>query len=138
MEAVGDFSPSVGDATAEISLVSRVSQYEPLEIYGQNVITAEGADWKRHRAVANSAFNEVRTNDSRYSNQLIPFYQANNALVWRETFRVVDEWFSEIDSAVKLKQTATIDLLKDFTKVNPFSVPLTIHLLLPIIRLPCS
>jgi len=111
-----------------------------MEIYGQNVGGTEGVDWKRHRSVANSAFNEVRTNvsDSRYSHKLIPFYQANNVLVWRETFRVVDEWFSEIDSALKLKQTATVDLLKDFTKVNPFSVPLTIHLLLLINRSPSS
>ena len=55
-----------------------------------------------------------------------PVYQPNNALVWRETLRVVDEWFSEIDSAVKSEQTATVDLLKDITQVNPFSVPLTI------------
>jgi len=64
--------------------------------------------------------------------------QANNTLVWRETFRVVDEWFSEIDCAIKLKQTATVDLLKDITQVNPLSVSLTFHLLLPINRSPFS
>ena len=67
-----------------------------------------------------------------------PVSQANNALVWRETCRIVDEWFSEIDSAVKLEQSATVDLLKDLTQVNPSSVPLTIHLLSHIKRSPSS
>jgi len=75
VEAVGDFSPSVGDTTVEIGFFSTVRQYEPLEIYGQHLGSAEGADWKRYRSVANSAFNEVRTNvsDSRSPKQLIPF-----------------------------------------------------------------
>jgi len=112
-------------------------QYEPLEIYGQNLISTEVADWKRHRSVANSAFNEVCTNVPAFKTT-DPIYQANNALVWRETFRVVDEWFSEVDSSVKLEQTATVDLLKDVTQVNPFSGSLIIHLLLPIKRSPSS
>jgi cytochrome P450 len=34
-------------------------QYETLDIYGKNMVSTEGADWKRHRKVANPAFNEV-------------------------------------------------------------------------------
>jgi cytochrome P450 len=37
----------------------RLVQYKPSNIYGPNIIAIEGSDWKRHRAVANSAFNEV-------------------------------------------------------------------------------
>ena len=67
-----------------------------------------------------------------------PFCQSNIALVWRETLRVVGEWFSEIDSAVESEQIATVDL-KDVTQVNPFSAPLTsINLLLHIQRSPSS
>ena len=66
------------------------------------------------------------------SQRVDPVHQANNALVWRETLRVVGEWFSEIDSAVRSEQSITVDLLKDVTQVNPFPAPLTIHLLLPI------
>ena len=67
-----------------------------------------------------------------------PVYQPNNALVWRETRRVLDEWFSEIDHAAKPEQTVTVDLKRDFTIVNPFFVPLTIQLLLSIKRSPSS
>jgi cytochrome P450 len=34
-------------------------QYETLNIYGPNMVGTEGSEWKRHRSVANSAFNEV-------------------------------------------------------------------------------
>lgn len=34
-------------------------QYETLNIYGDNLVGTEGSDWKRHRAVAKPAFNEV-------------------------------------------------------------------------------
>jgi hypothetical protein len=37
----------------------RLVQYEPLNIYGPNIVGTDGTDWKRHRTVANSAFNEV-------------------------------------------------------------------------------
>ncbi|RDB30006.1 hypothetical protein Hypma_014135 [Hypsizygus marmoreus] len=78
-----------------------VEAYETLNIYGPNMVGTEGSDWKRHRSVANSAFNET-----------------NNALVWRETIRVVDEWFAEIDEANATSQGGTpVDLLKDFTQV---------------------
>ncbi|KAG6831703.1 hypothetical protein H0H87_004358 [Tephrocybe sp. NHM501043] len=79
-----------------------VEAYETINIYGPNMVGTEGIEWKRHRHVANSAFNE-----------------ANNAFVWRETIRVVDEWFEEIDNA---KQNApgetSVDLLKDLTQVT--------------------
>ncbi|KAJ7269650.1 cytochrome P450 [Mycena rebaudengoi] len=59
-----------------------VEAYEALNIYGDNMVGTEGADWKRHRRVANPAFNE-----------------ASNAFVWIETIRVVNEWFAAIDTA---------------------------------------
>lgn len=36
-----------------------VAQYEIINIYGGNLISTEGSDWKRHRSVAMSAFNEA-------------------------------------------------------------------------------
>ncbi|KAI0066984.1 cytochrome P450 [Artomyces pyxidatus] len=57
-----------------------VEAYEPIEIYGKNLIGAEGSEWKRHKAIASPAFSE-----------------ANNALVWTETIHVLHEWFQEID-----------------------------------------
>ncbi|KAF8066025.1 cytochrome P450 [Lyophyllum atratum] len=79
-----------------------VEAYETLNIYGENMVGTEGADWKRHRSVANSAFNE-----------------ANHAFVWRETIRVVDEWFTEIDETTKDSQGKfPVDLLTDLTQVT--------------------
>lgn len=40
-------------------LLSPDLQYELISIYGHNIIGTEGAEWKRHRDVARSAFNEV-------------------------------------------------------------------------------
>ncbi|KAG6820265.1 hypothetical protein H0H93_003095 [Arthromyces matolae] len=76
-------------------------KYETLNIYGQNLVGTEGAEWKRHRHVSNSAFNE-----------------ANNAFVWRETIRVVEEWFTEIDAGKSVAlDEYSVDLLKDLTQV---------------------
>ncbi|KAI0052197.1 cytochrome P450 [Auriscalpium vulgare] len=55
--------------------------YEVLEIYGKNLVGAEGSEWKRHKGIASPAFNE-----------------ANNALVWSETIRIMHEWFVELDA----------------------------------------
>ncbi|KAF5379057.1 hypothetical protein D9615_005999 [Tricholomella constricta] len=79
-----------------------VEAYETINIYGQNMVGTEGAEWKRHRSVANSAFNET-----------------NNAFVWRETNRVVDEWFTQIGEAKPDSEGGVlVDLLKDLTQVT--------------------
>ena len=36
-----------------------VAEYEILNFFGGNLVSAEGSDWKRHRSVAMSAFNEA-------------------------------------------------------------------------------
>ncbi|TFK46773.1 cytochrome P450 [Heliocybe sulcata] len=56
-----------------------VEAYEVLNIYGPTLVGTEDADWKRHRAVVNPAFNE-----------------ANNALVWKETMHIVSDWFARL------------------------------------------
>ncbi|KAJ7061003.1 cytochrome P450 [Mycena amicta] len=55
--------------------------YEPLNFYGKNLVGTEGAEWHRHRRIAKPAFNET-----------------GNAFVWKETIRVMNEWFAEIDA----------------------------------------
>ncbi|KAJ7461725.1 cytochrome P450 [Mycena galericulata] len=75
-----------------------VEAYESLNFYGDNLVGTEGADWRRHRKVANPAFNEV-----------------GNAFVWVETVRVAHEWFAELDAA-QAKQGGgpiTVDAGKD-------------------------
>lgn len=49
-----------------------------MNIYGKSVVTTEGNEWRRHVAVAGPAFSE-----------------ANYMLTWKETLRIVNEWFAE-------------------------------------------
>ncbi|KAH7887015.1 cytochrome P450 [Phlebopus sp. FC_14] len=72
-----------------------VRAYEPLNIYGPNLVSTEMSDWKRHRTVAMPAFSE-----------------ANVAMVWQETLRIVNQWFEQLDnqaSSSKIKDL-TVDL----------------------------
>jgi hypothetical protein len=82
-------------------------QYEGLNVYGPNIVSTEGPDWKRHRAVARSAFNEVRTSTLLgYVIQLVVSGgQANNGLVWAESIRVINEWFNHLDNSDPSKLT---------------------------------
>ncbi|TFK72438.1 cytochrome P450 [Pluteus cervinus] len=61
--------------------VKDVEGYEVINIYGKNVVTTESSEWKRHKNVVKSAFNE-----------------ANTAFVWKEATRIVNEWFSELEN----------------------------------------
>ncbi|KAI5121947.1 hypothetical protein M0805_002018 [Coniferiporia weirii] len=58
-----------------------VEAYNVLEIYGRNLVTTEGDEWRRHLAIAGPAFNE-----------------SNYALNWAETLRISREWFDELDA----------------------------------------
>ncbi|KAJ7468039.1 cytochrome P450 [Mycena latifolia] len=78
--------------------------YEGMNVYGPHLVATEGADWKRHRRVANPAFDE-----------------ANNAFVWMETVRVVNEWFAEMDGPkfkASLDSVITINADEDFVRVT--------------------
>ncbi|KAF9443653.1 cytochrome P450 [Macrolepiota fuliginosa MF-IS2] len=91
-------------ASDRFTFTKDVEAYETLNIYGHNMVGLEGSEWKRHRAIAKTAFNE-----------------ANNAFVWRETTRIVNEWFSEIDAATTFTvdgPTVEIDLLRDLTRAT--------------------
>ncbi|KAJ7468050.1 cytochrome P450 [Mycena latifolia] len=78
-----------------------VEVYEPVNIYGPNVVGTEGVDWKRHRRIANPAFDE-----------------ASNAFVWMETARVVNEWFTEMNSKAGSDCTITINAVEDLVQVT--------------------
>ncbi|KAJ7100094.1 cytochrome P450 [Mycena belliarum] len=78
-----------------------VEAYEALNIYGPNMVGTEGADWKRHRRVANPAFNE-----------------ASNAFVWMETVRVMNEWFAEMNAKLTPGASVTIDAVEDLVQLT--------------------
>ncbi|KAI0322882.1 hypothetical protein OF83DRAFT_1091052 [Amylostereum chailletii] len=79
-----------------------VAAYEVLNIYGKNLVSTEGAEWKRHKSIASPAFSE-----------------SNNSLVWTETIRTLDQWFSELDVTFKdnATSTASIDIVARMTQV---------------------
>ncbi|KAJ3511705.1 hypothetical protein NMY22_g15567 [Coprinellus aureogranulatus] len=66
-------------SAARTRFVKPVEDYGALSIFGTNVITAEGAEWKKHRKVCAPAFSEP-----------------NNRLVWDETVRICEELYNEV------------------------------------------
>ena len=79
--------------TCEASVITQITQrrndfpkalevYGMLEIYGRNVVTTEGQEWRHQRKITSPQFNE-----------------ANNHLVWEEslsqTKAMVDSWFGQ-------------------------------------------
>ncbi|KAJ0416922.1 cytochrome P450 [Aspergillus carlsbadensis] len=74
-------------------------QYQAVELYGPNVVTSEGHDWARHRRRTATIFN-----------------QKNDALVWKESIRLVQEmleqWKTANVSRDLLVQTARDDVPK--------------------------
>ncbi|KAJ6582970.1 cytochrome P450 [Mycena vulgaris] len=78
-----------------------VEAYETVSIYGPNLIGTEGADWKRHRRVANPAFDE-----------------ASNAFVWMETVRVVNEWFAELETKLSSDSSIILNTVEDLVQVT--------------------
>ncbi|EAU86415.2 614/534 cytochrome P450 [Coprinopsis cinerea okayama7 len=56
-----------------------VELYEIGNIYGNNILTAEGDEWKRYKKIVSPAFSE-----------------RNNRLVWEETIKVMSQLFSEV------------------------------------------
>ncbi|KAJ8081218.1 hypothetical protein PM082_018061 [Marasmius tenuissimus] len=56
-----------------------LAQYKPLDIFGRNIISTEGEEWKKNRKIASPAFSE-----------------RNNRLVWEESIRMLTEFFDEV------------------------------------------
>ncbi|KAJ7634646.1 cytochrome P450 [Roridomyces roridus] len=88
--------------TCDVSVFEKdVEAYEVLHVYGRSMIGTEGAEWKRHRRVAGSAFNE-----------------GINALAWMETTRILKEWTEELDSQVGSNGTISLSTVEDLTQLT--------------------
>ncbi|PPQ81694.1 hypothetical protein CVT24_003124 [Panaeolus cyanescens] len=70
-----------------------------LNFWGSNIISTEGNEWKAHRSVAKTAFNE-----------------ANNALVWSETIRISSQWMDNMKSSDQ--KEVMVDLLEDLRLIT--------------------
>ncbi|KAL0572021.1 hypothetical protein V5O48_009942 [Marasmius crinis-equi] len=70
-----------------------------LNFWGSNIISTEGNEWKAHRGIAKTAFNE-----------------ANNALVWSETTRISSQWMNDMKNTPE--NEVTVDLLEDLRLIT--------------------
>ena len=91
-----------------------VAEYEALDVFGGNLLSTEGPDWKRHRSVAMSSFNEVS------SSHVISKYSSNSdtpnvALVWSESLRIINDWFEQLDV---IGPDATVNLVPAIAQVR--------------------
>ncbi|KAJ3289946.1 hypothetical protein HDU79_003657 [Rhizoclosmatium sp. JEL0117] len=73
-------------------IVKPVHTYMLIDIYGSNIVTTEGATWRRHRKIAGPVFGE-----------------RNNALVHEASLRIANEMFA----AWPTDQTALIDISEE-------------------------
>lgn len=77
-----------------------LSAYEHVNIYGHSLVSTDGNEWRRHLTVAGPAFSE-----------------SNNAMVWRETRRLMLEWFST-EYEETPGSTAQVDVLAKMTQAT--------------------
>lgn len=114
-------------------------------MYGKSLLSAEGAEWKRHRAVVMPSFNEVchlldllcsfcvpsplshiSEEDSSFDVDTNEDIQANNALVWTETIRLMREWFGELD-VVTREGDYVMDCVPALSQVRLMSIYLLLR-----------
>lgn len=72
--------------------------YSSLDLYGPNVVTAEGSDWARHRKISSPAF----------SDSLLQ-------LAWEQTYRVVHDMFD--DWSLQQGDVVTLDKAEEPMKL---------------------
>ncbi|EAU86315.2 614/534 cytochrome P450 [Coprinopsis cinerea okayama7 len=72
-----------------------IELYGPVNIFGDNILSSEGEEWKRFKKIVSPAFSE-----------------RNNRLVWEETIQVLAQLFSDV---WENKDRVTIDNTKDLT-----------------------
>jgi cytochrome P450 len=72
-------------------------------MFGPNIITSEGEEWKKYRKIAAPAFSEVRHGhvtvhrlSSTSSLESEHDHQRNNKLVWDETTRIMVDLFDNV------------------------------------------
>lgn len=92
-----------------------IRQYELLNVFGKNIVTTEGDEWKHIRKVVAPAFSEVRGvaeihNTSSRAHFSRASLQRNNRLVWDETTRIMTELFRIWDKQEDIIYQHGVDL----------------------------
>lgn len=81
------FGKPIQGQSAQLQLKQLVNEdvnfedYEILKFFGPNVVVTEGEEWRRHRKLTGPSFSEK-----------------NNAMVWDESRRIIQDWFALLDS----------------------------------------
>lgn len=88
-----------------------VSDYTALAFFGSNILVTEGEEWKKQRKLAAPTFSEVAFSTLRFLRHLTDD-QKNNALVWNETVRIIQELFASWGSD---KSEVALDHCLDIT-----------------------
>jgi len=66
-----------------------------VNVFGSNIVSSEGEEWKKVRKIAAPAFSEVRIRQ--ISSPISECdHQRNNKLVWDETIRIMEDLFNNI------------------------------------------
>ena len=88
--------------------------YKPLEVFGPNVDTVEGAEWQRHRKITTPPFNE-----------------RNSGLVWKESLRqakdMIKEWSLNSRKGVSSTSEDTMTLALHVLTSAGFGMSYTFH-----------
>ncbi|THV05803.1 cytochrome P450 [Dendrothele bispora CBS 962.96] len=72
-----------------------------LDFFGENIIFSQYNAWRRHRIISNPAFNE-----------------AIYSVVWQETFRAVNDWFSELGTKASSDGEYTFNAIHSFSEIT--------------------
>ncbi|EJD34457.1 cytochrome P450 [Auricularia subglabra TFB-10046 SS5] len=90
---------------ARHSFLKDTKQYEVLHFFGTNILGTEGNEWARHRSITRKSFGE-----------------RNNALVWTETVRILDEWFAPWDAEIATGKQAVANVTEDLRHITLFII----------------
>ncbi|EJD34765.1 cytochrome P450 [Auricularia subglabra TFB-10046 SS5] len=80
-------------------------QYEVFHFFGKNILGTEGDDWARHRSIARKSFGE-----------------RNNALVWTEAVRILDEWLAPWDAEIAVRKQMAANVTDDLRHITLFVI----------------
>ncbi|EJD41256.1 cytochrome P450 [Auricularia subglabra TFB-10046 SS5] len=103
----------VGDARAmkivmndRHAFVKNTKTYELIKFFGDNIVGTEGDTWARHRSIARKSFGE-----------------RNNALLWVETVRTLDDWFTPWDADITAHGGQTVtNVMEDLRDITLFVI----------------
>ncbi|EJD41255.1 cytochrome P450 [Auricularia subglabra TFB-10046 SS5] len=87
------------------AFVKNTNMYKIISFFGENIVGTEGDTWVRHRSIARKSFGE-----------------RNNALLWTETVRILDDWFSPWDAPIAGGGRTVTNITEDLRDLTLFVI----------------